>query len=86
MKRTKSKSKSLFYNGTKKSRIRAKYGSKEGALETIRKLKKGSYSKVYKFQVANTMYNRAKYHKYQNDGMREAMVVYKKYINMLKDT
>ena len=37
------------------------YGSKKKALDTIKNVK--SYSKKYQFQIINTMYNRAKFHK-----------------------
>ena len=35
---------------------------------------------IYQKQVVNTMYNRAKYHPHQTEGMREAMKVFKKWL------
>jgi hypothetical protein len=35
-------------------------------------------------QVVNTMYNRAKYHANQTDGMRDAMKIFKKWLNNKK--
>jgi hypothetical protein len=32
-------------------------------------------------QVVNTMFNRAKYHLYQTSEMREAMKIFKKFLN-----
>lgn len=57
------------------------YGTAKKARESIKKLKGKTPS--YKRQVATTMYYRAKYHKYQNEGMREAMKVWGKYIREL---
>lgn len=58
------------------------YGTAERARKSI-KLLKGK-PKAYQMQVATTMYFRAKYHKYQNQGMREAMKVWGNYIQHLK--
>ena len=38
--------------------------------------------KPNQFDVINTMYNRAKCHKYQTADMREAMKVYKKWLKL----
>jgi hypothetical protein len=55
------------------------YGSAEKARKSIQRLK-GKHA-TYRHQVATTMFYRAKYHKYQNQGMREAMKVWKRYLN-----
>lgn len=57
------------------------YGTAKKARESIQKLK--GKSLAYRKQVATTMYYRAKYHKYQNEGMRDAMKVWGKYIQSL---
>ena len=57
------------------------YGTADKARKSI-KLLKGK-SKAYQRQVATTMYYRAKYHKYQNKGMREAMKVWGEYIKKI---
>lgn len=57
------------------------YGTAKKARESIQKLK--GKPLAYRKQVATTMYYRAKYHKYQNEGMREAMKVWGKYIQSL---
>ena len=60
-----------------------RYGTAKGARESIRRLK--GKPRIYKQQVATTMYYRAKYHKYQTQGMRESMKVWKQYMNTLKN-
>lgn len=55
------------------------YGTAQKARQSIQKLK--GKPTVYRHQVATTMYYRAKYHKYQNEGMREAMKVWKQYLD-----
>lgn len=67
---------SLFSSG--KNKIKSGYGSGEIAEQTLKNLK--GYPKEYKMQIVNTMYNRAKYHKYQTKGMRDAMRVYRKWL------
>jgi hypothetical protein len=57
------------------------YGTAEKAKASI-KLLKGK-SKTYQRQVATTMFFRAKYHKYQNKGMREAMKIWRNYLKTL---
>lgn len=58
------------------------YGTADKARKSIRLLK--GKPKAYQRQVATTMYYRAKYHKYQNKGMREAMKVWGDYIQKLE--
>ncbi len=58
------------------------YGTAEKARASIQRLK--GKPKAYQMQVATTMYYRAKYHKYQNQGMRDAMKVWGAYIQNLK--
>lgn len=50
------------------------YGSAEKARRSLRKIAKKS--PAYQRQVATTMFYRAKYHKYQTEGMRAAMKIY----------
>jgi hypothetical protein len=57
------------------------YGTADKARKSI-KLLKGKPN-AYQRQVATTMFFRAKYHKYQNKGMREAMKVWGEYIKTL---
>lgn len=57
------------------------YGTAEKARKSIQLLK--GKPKVYRHQVATTMYYRAKHHKYQNQGMRDAMKVWGNYIKTL---
>jgi hypothetical protein len=66
----------------KPPRVKLQYGTAEKARASIKRLRKirdPGYRKV----AAITMYNRAKYHKYQTDGMRAAAKVYKSYIKSL---
>ena len=55
------------------------YGTAKKARESIHKLQ--GKPAAYKRQVATTMYYRAKYHKYQNEGMKQAMKVWKRYLD-----
>ena len=70
--------KSLYNNCKKKPKTITGYGSKEKALQTLKNIKK--FDKTYQKQIVNTMYNRAKYHRYQTKGMRDAMKIYKKWL------
>lgn len=57
------------------------FKNKEKAEETIKIIKK--LDKNYQINVINTMINRAKYHPYINDNMREAIKVFEKYKKFL---
>jgi len=72
----------LYENGVKPKTKGTGYGSKEKAETTLRLIKKKPL--IYQWQVVNTMYNRAKFHKYQTKGMRDAMKVYEKWIKNQK--
>ena len=74
----------VFYNNpsTKKPRLRLGYGSANKARASVKKLRKEP--RQYQSQAAHTLYSRAKYHKYQTKGMREAQKVYGKFIKTLK--
>ena len=82
-KRTKKEGQQLF-NDNPRGAPKIKgigYGTAKKARESIHKLQ--GTSAAYKRQVATTMYYRAKYHKYQNEGMRQAMKIWGKYIKIL---
>lgn len=76
--RNRSPNKSLYSNGTKKPRAKTGYGSPKKARDTLKNIKK--FDKTYQKQVVNTMYNRAKYHANQTEGMRDAMKIFKKWL------
>jgi hypothetical protein len=57
------------------------YGSADKARKSLKKIRDKSVA--YQKQVATTMYYRAKYHKYQTSGMREAMKVYGKWLGKI---
>ena len=57
------------------------YKDKKTAIATIKKIEKTKRGKLYKWQVINTMYNRAKYHKHRTKDMEEAMKVFKKWLD-----
>jgi hypothetical protein len=50
------------------------YGSAKKARASLKKIRGKAHA--YQTQVATTMYYRAKHHKYQTPGMRNAMKVY----------
>ena len=54
------------------------YGSKDKARKTLKKIK--GKPKALQKQIVTTMYYRAKYHKYQTQGMRNAMKIYKPFL------
>jgi hypothetical protein len=67
----------------RKSKIKIGYGSANKARKSIKALKK--QPKQYQTLMAYTMYHRAKYHKHQTKDMKNAMKIYKKFINTLKN-
>jgi len=69
---------SVFNNPRHPPKIKAGYGTAKKAQNTIRRLRGVTRKKGQ--QVARTMYYRAKYHKYQTQGMKEAMKIYGKYL------
>ena len=74
--------KSLYSNGKKRPKTKTGYGDSRRAKETLKNIKK--FDNKYQMQVVNTMYNRAKYHANQTDGMRDAMKIFKKWLNNKK--
>jgi len=58
------------------------YGSAAKARKTL-KLLKGKPN-TYRHQVLTTLMYRAKYHKYQTDGMRNAYIIFKKELQRSK--
>ena len=83
MAQTRKKGHQLF-NDNPRGRPRTKgmgYGTAKKARNSI-KLLKGK-DKAYRHQVATTMFYRAKYHKYQTKGMKEAQKVWGDYIKTL---
>ena len=71
--------KSLYEDKHPKNSLKGTgYADKKKALYTLELIK--DYDIVYQKQVVLTMYNRAKFHKYQTEGMLNAMKVYKKWL------
>lgn len=66
----------------KKPKLRLHYGTANRAKKTIKKLKKEPL--IYQLQAGHTMYYRAKYHKHQTKGMKNAERIYKSFLNTLK--
>lgn len=81
-KKSKKINKSLYSNGKNKPRIKSGYGSPKIARKTLKNIK--GHSRSYKMQIVNTMYNRAKHHKYQTSGMKKAMKIYKSWLSKNK--
>lgn len=76
--------KQSLFNDNPRGRPRLRtlgYGTRKKALDSIKKLK--HMDKAYQRQAATTMYYRAKYHKYQTKNMKEAMALYKKFLNRI---
>jgi hypothetical protein len=75
MQTRKQKGDQLFNDNPKgPSKVKAQYGTAERARQTLKRLR--GKPKAYQRQVAVTMFYRAKHHKYQTKGMKEAMKVY----------
>ena len=55
------------------------FKNKQKAIETLKIIK--DRDMIYQKQVVNTMYNRAKYHPHQTDGMKEAMKIFKEWLD-----
>lgn len=66
----------------KRRRLRLGYGTGNKARASVKKLKK--QPRQYQVQAAHTLYYRAKYHKHQTKGMKNAMKVYGKFLQTLK--
>ena len=68
-------------NPNGKSKVKAKFGTAERARQTLKRLR--GKPKAYQRQVATTMFYRAKHHKYQTKGMKEAMKIYGTFLRSL---
>jgi len=68
----------IFSNSKHKPVIKAGYGTRKKAQNTVRRFRSVTRGKAR--QVARSMYFRAKYHKHQTSGMRNAMKIYKPYL------
>jgi hypothetical protein len=73
----------VFNDSTKTPLVKAGYGTRKKAKNTIRRLRSVSRNKAR--QVARTMFYRAKYHKFQTSGMRHAMKVYAQFLEKSRD-
>jgi hypothetical protein len=67
----------------KRRKLRLGYGTAKRARNSIKKLRRYQ-NKQYQSQAAHTLYYRAKYHKHQTPGMRDAAKIYAKFIRTLK--
>lgn len=81
--KTRKQKRTQLYNDNPKgpSKVKAQYGTKERAKQTLKRLR--GKPKAYQRQVAVTMYYRAKHHKYRTKDMEEAMKVYNNYLKHL---
>ena len=70
----------VFNDPKTKPLFKAAYGTAKKARNTLKRLKRTTRKKAR--QVAQTMYYRAKYHKFQTPGMKAAMKVYGKYLKL----
>jgi hypothetical protein len=74
----------LFDDNPHNKKLKLGYGSANKARKSVKLLKKQSRQK--QFQSAHTLYYRAKYHKYQTKGMKNAQKIYGKFLKTLKNT
>ena len=72
----------VFNNPTYPPKIKAGYGTAKKARNTIKRLRKET--RKQQRQTARSMFFRAKYHKYQTPGMRNAMKVYGDFLKSTK--
>ena len=68
----------VFNNPANKPKVKAGYGTAKKAHNTLKRLRKET--RKQQRQTARTMYYRAKYHKYQTSGMRNAMKIYSDFL------
>ena len=79
-KNEKIKSIELYTNAHPKSTVHGTgYKNKETAEKTLLLIQKKT--KKYQFLIINVLYQRAKYHKHQTKGMKDAMKVFGKWLN-----
>ena len=70
----------VFNNPQYPPKFKAGYGTAKKARNTLKRLRHATQKKAR--QVAQTMYYRAKYHKYQTTNMKAAMKIYGKYLKI----
>jgi hypothetical protein len=68
----------VFNNPKHPPKFKAGYGTAKKARNTLKRLRHATQKKAR--QVARSMYYRAKYHKYQTPGMKDAMKIYGEYL------
>jgi len=66
----------------KRPKLRLGYGTAARARRSVKLLTKQPLQ--YQMQAAHTLYARAKYHKHQTEGMRDAMRIYGAFLQSLK--
>jgi hypothetical protein len=71
----------MLFNNTRKKKSQLHYGSPASARKTLKYLRKRPHHE--QIQGAQSMYYRAKYHAHQTKNMRNAMKVYKKFLDKL---
>lgn len=69
----------LYTDANPEDTIRVGFKDKQAALDSIEKIKKKS--KGYQVKVIITLYYRAKFHPHQTHAMRDAMKVFKKWLD-----
>ena len=72
----------VFNDPIKPPKIKAGYGTAKKAHNTLKRLRKET--RKQQRQTARSMFFRAKYHKYQAKGMRNAMKILGKFRKTLK--
>jgi hypothetical protein len=72
----------LYTDSNPNKTIKVGFKNKFVAIESIQKIK--SKSKAYQIKVINTLYYRAKYHPHKTKEIKEAMKIFKKWLNKNK--
>ena len=72
----------VFNDPTHPPKIKAGYGTAKKAHNTLKRLRKET--RKQQRQTARTMFFRAKYHRFQTSGMRDAMKIYGDFLKTSK--
>ena len=78
------KSLNLYTNAHPEKTLKVGFKNASTAISTIHKVEKSKKSNHHKYLIIHTMYYRAKYHPHQTKEMKEAMKIFKEWLNEKK--